>query len=209
MKNVLRILAAVLLAGLVGSAGAAPLREGVDYELVNPPQPTERGKIEVVEFFSYACPHCAHFEPVLEKWIKALPKDVVFRRVPVIFRQQWEAPARLYYTLEALGQVDRLHGAAFKAIHQEGVNLFTEAAVTDWAVKNGVDRKKFSDTYHSFTVDSLMRRSKEMTAAYTIPGVPTVAVAGKYKTPDNFSGSHEDMLKLVDALIAKVRAERK
>lgn len=210
MTRMLRILFAAMSLALIGAAGAATLQVGRDYDLLSSPQPTEsRGKVEVIEFFSYMCPHCAHFEPVLAKWVKALPKDVVFRRVPVIFRPQWEAPAKLYYTLEALGELDKLHGAAFDAIHGQGLNLMTDSAVIDWAASKGIDRKKFSDVYGSFTVQSKMLRAKQMQAAYNIPGVPALVVAGKYRTPDNFSGGHEGMLQLADGLIAKARSEQK
>lgn len=193
-----------------GFAGAQDVREGRDYTLLNPPQPTERGKIEVVEFFSYMCPHCAHFEPVLAPWVKALPKDVAFQRIPVVFRPQWEAPARLYYTLEALNEVGRLHNAVFTAVHGDGTNLMTDAAVAEWAAKKGLDPRKFSDTYNSFTTQSKLQHAKQATAAYHIDGVPAMVVAGKYRTPpETFTGSHEDLLKIVDALIAKARAEQK
>jgi thiol:disulfide interchange protein DsbA len=209
MKSALKSLIGIvaLLLACLGSGTALALQEGQDYELINPPQTTEKGKVEVIEFFSYMCPHCDHFDPVLNAWLKTLPKDVVFRRVPVIFRPQWEAPARLYYTLEAMGELDRLHGAAFTAIHREGVNLMTEAGVTDWAVKKGLDRKKFSDTFNSFTVLSKTTASKQKQGAYGIPGVPAMVVAGRYRTPDNFSGGNDAMLKIVDELIARSRNE--
>lgn len=191
-------------------AGAQGLQAGRDYVALTAPQPTEAaGKVEVLEFFSYMCPHCAHFEPVLSKWLKAQPKDVVFRRVPVIFRPQWDAPARLFFTLETLGELERLQVAAFSAIHESHIDLSTEAAVVDWAAKNGIDRKKFADVYGSFAVQSKAQRAKQMQGAYSIPGVPTLVVAGKYRTPDNFSGSQEDLLKVVDGLIAKARSEQK
>jgi thiol:disulfide interchange protein DsbA len=209
MSKLVKAVFVACLMALVGSAFAA-LQEGRDYTLVSPPQPSDaKGKVEVIEFFSYACPHCAHFEPVLEKWLKTLPRDVAFRRVPVIFRPQWEAPARLYYALDALGYADRMQESVFQAIHGQGINLFTDAAVTDWVAGKGVDRKKFADTYNSFSVQSKVLRAKQMMAAYEIPGVPMMVVAGKYRTPDNFPGSHEDLLKLVDGLIAKARAEQK
>jgi thiol:disulfide interchange protein DsbA len=200
------------LAGLMLMFGAvtvqAELKQGRDYELVSPPQATEKGKVEVLEFFSYMCPHCDHIDPVVAKWQKALAKDVVFVRIPVIFRPQWEAPARLYYTLDALGELDKLHGAAFSAIHRENTDLGNEANVTNWVVKKGLDRKKFSDAYNSFTVQSKAQGSKQKQGAYAIPGVPAFVVAGKYRTPDNYPGSFDEMMKLVDELVAKARAEQ-
>lgn len=201
-----------IIAGLaltfVATGAQAELKQGKDYDLISPPQATEKGKVEVIEFFSYMCPHCDHIDPVVGKWQKTLAKDVLFQRVPVIFRPQWEAPARLYYTLDALGELDKLHGAAFAAIHRENTDLMTEAGVINWAVKKGLDRKKFADAYASFAVQSKAQGSKQKQGAYGIPGVPAFVVAGKYRTPDNYAGSFDDMMKLVDELVAKARAEQ-
>ena len=201
-------LTVALLIGCIGAAAAADPVAGKDFELVNPPQPTEKAKVEVIEFFSYMCPHCDHIDPLVAKWQKSLAKDVVFTRVPVIFRPQWEAPAKLYYSIEALGEIDKLHGAAFTAIHRERADLMNEAGVINWAAAKGVDRKKFSDTYNSFTVQSSAQRSKQRQGAYGIQGVPAFVVAGKYRTPEDFHGSNEELLNLVDRLIVKVRAEQ-
>ncbi len=202
-----RILLAITTLLLAFSA-SAQLKEGRDYDLVNPVQATEKGKIEVIEFFSYMCPHCDHFDPVLSKWQKTLAKDVVFRRVPVVFRPQWEATAKLYYALEAMNELDKLHPAAFSAIHRENTDLMNDAGVINWAVKKGLDKKKFSDTFNSFAVQSKTTGSKQKQGAYGINGVPMLVVAGKYRSPDNFPGGQDELLKLVDSLIVKARAEQ-
>lgn len=190
-------------------AFANDLREGRDYVVISPVQPAETaGKIEITEFFSYMCPHCAHFEPALAKWVKALPKDVSFRRVPVIFRPQWEPLAKLYYTLEALGELERLHVAVFSAVHSERLNLTTDAAVADWAARKGIDPRKFADVYSSFAVQSKAMRAKQQTASHGISGVPALVVGGKYRAPDNFPGEEDDLLRLADRLLAKARAEQ-
>ncbi|HEX8962981.1 MAG TPA: thiol:disulfide interchange protein DsbA/DsbL [Rhodocyclaceae bacterium] len=208
--RMLRALIGVVCFAIAGFAGAQNLREGIDYTLLNPPQPTERGKIEVTEFFSYMCPHCAHFEPVLAAWVKTLPKDVSFQRIPVVYHPQWEAPARLYYTLEELNEVGRLNEAVFNAIHVQGSNLSTDAGVAEWAARNGINPKKFSDVYNSFTTQSKLQRAKQATASYRIDSVPSMVVAGKYRAPtEKFTGTHEELLKIVDALIAKARAEKR
>ncbi len=197
-----------LALALVAGGAYAELKQGRDYDLVNPPQATEKGKIEVIEFFSYMCPHCDQIDPVVSQWQKTLAKDVVFHRVPVVFRPQWEAPAKLYYTLEAMGELDKLHAAAFAAIHRENTDLTNEAGATNWVVKKGLDRKKFSDTFNSFTVSSKTQGSKQKQGAYGISGVPSFVVAGKYRSPENFSGGYDGLMKLVDELIAKSRAEQ-
>ena len=215
MRRLTGILTLFLSLAFAGGAIAANLQPGKDYDLVSPPQPTDaKGKIEVLEFFSYACPHCAHFEPVLEAWVKRLPKDVAFRRVPVTFqRPQWGALARGYYAIEAMNEVDRLQGPMFTAVHVDrNINVATaqsvEASMADWIAGKGIDRKKFEDNFNSFSVQSLATRAERMTGSYGIQGVPMLVVAGKYRTPDNYPGGPEEMLKLVDAIIAKARAEK-
>ena len=209
MLNFRNLIATVcLLFAVGGSTSGADLVANKDYELVNPPQPTEKGKIEVIEFFSYMCPHCDHLDPFVTKWEKTLARDVAFTRIPVIFRPQWEAPAKLYYSLEAMGETGRLHTAVFNAIHRENIDLAADAGVIDWVAKRGLDRKKFSEVYNSFSVQSGAKRSKQRQEAYGIPGVPTFVVAGKYRTPDNYRGSFDEMLALVDRLVVKARAEQ-
>ena len=202
-----RIFLVTLLALAAFSAGAAELAEGRQYQRLQIPQPTESvGKVEVIEFFWYGCPHCADFEPVLDAWVRKLPVDVSFRKVPAVFRDTWAPGARLYYTLEAMGLLDKLHVAVFNAIHKEKRNLYSdEQAMLDWVVKQGVDRKKFSDMYKSFSIAGKVKRATEMTQEYGFGGVPVLIVGGKYM-PVN-AGSYGDMLRVTDALIAKNRAE--
>jgi len=189
------------------AAGAAELKEGRDYATINPPAPTDgQGKVEVTEFFSYMCSHCYEFEPVLAKWVKnAMPKDVVFRRVPVVFRDSWAPTAKIYYTLEALGEVERLNGEVFDAMHFERIDLNNEKTLEAWVGKKGLDPKKFMDTYRSFTVQSKIARSKQLTEAHGIQGVPAMTVDGKYRSSSSFNGTYEELLKVVDGLIAKSR----
>lgn len=189
------------------TAVAADLVEGRQYNRLQLPQPTETaGKVEVIEFFWYGCNHCADFEPVLSTWMKKAPADVVVRKVPAIFRDTWAPGARLYYTLEAMGLLDKLHIAAFNAIHKERINVHgDEKVMVDWVVKQGVDRQKFLDMYKSFSIAGKVRRATEMTQEYGFGGVPAVVVGGKY-SPVN-AGSYADLLHVTDALIVKNRAE--
>ena len=187
------------------SAHAAPAA-GKDYQVLNPAQPTSSpGKVEVVEFFSYSCPHCRDLEPLLEAWQKKLPKDVVVKRVPV----PWSLPLqRLYLTLEAMGESERLNILVFRAIHDERLHLQDDKSQADWVAAHGVDRKKFLDMYKSFGVETDRRRGKQMTMDYKIEGIPALAVAGRYLTSASMAGSHEASLVVVDQLIAKARAEQ-
>ncbi len=174
---------------------------------VSPPQPTEdAAKIEVLEFFSYGCPHCADFNPVLTAWVAKQQGDVVVKKVPITFgRAAWVGIAKLYYTLEVTGDLHRLESDVFKAIHVERQNLFEEKALTEWAVKKGVDPKKFSETFNSFGVMSKVKRGDQLAQSYKISGVPAVAVDGKYLVGGQSFG---EVLATTDKLIAKARSEK-
>ena len=180
---------------------------GSDYTLITPAQPTDDpGKIEVLEFFSYGCPHCSDFHPVVSAWAAKLPADVVFKRVPITFgRGAWANIAKLYYTLEATGDLAKLDMDVFRAIHNERVNLFDERALTEWVVKKGVDPKKFADTFNSFGVMSKVKRGDQLGQGHKIQGVPAISVDGKYLVGGK---DFTDQLAITDKLIAKARSEK-
>ncbi|HEV2976942.1 MAG TPA: thiol:disulfide interchange protein DsbA/DsbL [Casimicrobiaceae bacterium] len=193
----------------VTAAWPADLVEGKDYQRLKNPQPVESGKkIEVIEFFSYGCPHCNDLEPILDAWLRTLPPDVQFRRVPVVFQQRWEPLARIYYTLDALGEEARLSPAVFKAIHVENLSLYDDKVFFDWAARQGLDRAKVAETYNSFGVTSKFNRAKALAQAYNIESVPTVIVDGKFATSSEKVGTHANLPPAIDALIVKARAER-
>jgi thiol:disulfide interchange protein DsbA len=193
----------------VTAAGAADLVEGKEYVRLKNPQPVETGKkIEVIEFFSYGCPHCSDLEPILQAWMQKLPPDVQFRRVPVMFQQRWEALAKIYYTLDAMGDETRLSPEVFKAVHVNGVPLYQDKAFFDWAASHGLDRTRVAEIYGSFAVSSKFNRAKALAQAYNIQSVPTIVVDGKYLTASDRVGTHAAMPPVLDALVAKARAER-
>ncbi|HEV8257913.1 MAG TPA: thiol:disulfide interchange protein DsbA/DsbL [Casimicrobiaceae bacterium] len=193
----------------VTAAGAADLVEGKEYVRLKNPQPVETGrKIEVIEFFSYGCPHCSDLEPILQAWMQKLPPDVQFRRVPVMFQQRWEALAKIYYTLDAMGDETRLSPEVFKAVHVNGVPLYQDKAFFDWAASHGLDRTRVADVYGSFAVSSKFNRAKALAQAYNIQSVPTIVVDGKYLTASDRVGTHAAMPPVLDALVARARAER-
>jgi thiol:disulfide interchange protein DsbA len=171
---------------------------------ISPPLPTDAaGKIEVVEFFWYECPHCYTLEPRLEAWLKKLPKDVEFRRVPAMFNQQWAHSGRVYYTLEAIGELDRLHRPLFDAIHNGGLKITNMKQLQDWLERQKVDLGKFNAAFKSFAVESRLKRALELTAASRIESVPQMMVNGRYLvSADSAKG---DMLLVVDALIVEAR----
>jgi len=198
----------LLLAFLAGGA-YAELREGRDYVLIPPQQTASRDKVEVTEFFWYGCPHCYDFEPVLGQWLQKLPKTAVFRRIPAIFPSgRWAPGAKLFYALEAIGEEDRVHRRLFDAIHLERMNYISEADVSDWLAKQGVDRKKFSEAYNSAAVKAKVERSRQLTEAYRVSGVPMMIVAGKYQTSNTLVGSYAALPAILDELIAKAAAEQ-
>lgn len=205
-------LAALALACLsIALPAHAQLAVGQDYTVIEPAQRTDDpSRIEVVEFFSYGCPHCSEFHPHVSKWAANLPSDVVFKRIPVSFnRPQWANLARLYYALEVTGDVARLDGEVFRALHDKGLKLIDKKSISDWAVSQGVDAKKFSDAYNSFGVVSKTKRADQMAQAFKIHGVPALAVNGRYMVVGQGIQNIADLLPLTDKIIDKVRTERK
>jgi thiol:disulfide interchange protein DsbA len=199
-------------AGLPSSALAqsGPV-EGTHYVKLSQAVPTSApaGKVEVLEFFWYGCPHCNHFEPYLNAWAGKLPADVVFKRVPVVLRENPGAiHQRLFYALEALGLLPTLHAKVFHALHEEGLRLDNPEAIGDFMAKNGVDKAKFLQTMDSFGVQSKCRSARALADAYKLDGVPTVGIAGLYFTSIGLNGTPEKTLATVNALIDKVRKAR-
>lgn len=204
----LRIFLAIALS-LVGFTAKADIHPGKEYELVSPPQVVETGKkIEVLEIFAYTCPHCFALEADISKWAKQLPKDVEFRRLPAIFRDSWMPFAKMFYTFEAMGLTERLHGEFFNAIHVRNIRFDDDKALFDWVEKQGVPRKTFADTYSSFSIQSKALRAKQLTQAYGVSGVPSVIVDGKYRTSVSNTGSHAGLLSALDQLIKQARQAR-
>jgi thiol:disulfide interchange protein DsbA len=184
--------------------------EGHDYTIVKNPQPVATGnKVEVLEFFWYRCPHCFQLEPALDTWLKKLPRDAQARRVPAVFRDDWMPGAKLYYTLEQMGVLDKLHRKVFDAYHLENINLNDPAVLGGWIVKQGIDRKKFEGIYNSFSTQSKATQGARLATAYAITGVPTFIIDGKYATSMSMTGSEPRLFEVLDQLIVKARAERK
>lgn len=188
---------------------AADLQEGKDYRKLDKPQPVETGqKIEVIEFFSFSCPHCKDMEPVISPWLQKLPADVQFRRIPAQFSPVWVGTAKIWFTLEGLGQ-ERLVPAVFNAIHGQNLRLDLDKAFFDWSVTVGLDRKKVEDMYNSFAVNGKVARAKTQVQNYNVQSVPAFVVDGKYTTETQQPKRHEDIPALLEKLIEKARAERK
>ncbi|HEY6352910.1 MAG TPA: thiol:disulfide interchange protein DsbA/DsbL [Burkholderiaceae bacterium] len=190
---------------LAARAEGAPV-EGRDYaRLVQPLPMPATGKIEVVEFFGYWCPHCNSFEPTLDAWSRKLPADVVFRRVPVAFSAPQEPYAKIYFTLEAMGLLEQMHRKVFAAIHVQHQHLEKDSEILAFMTANGVDATKFSDTYRSFTVASKFKQARQLADAYRIDGVPTLGIQGRFFTSPSLAGGAEQALRVTDQLIQRAR----
>lgn len=199
-------------AGLGQSLASAQqaFRAGKDYLALERPLSTDvgPGKLELIEFFWYSCPHCNAFEPALVQWIRNAPKDVVVRRVPVAFRDDFAPQQRLYYTLEALDLLESVHAKVFRAIHVERQPLNTEALIQAWVEKQGVDGKKFSDTYKSFGVAGKVKRAVQLQNEFRVEGVPSLGIAGRFYTDGSLAGSMERALKVAEFLLSQSRTSR-
>lgn len=195
-------LAFPVLQGVAVAQPNAP-KEGVDYLKLSSLAPVETpaGKVEVVEFFWYNCPHCFKFEPQFEAWAKKVPAHVVVRRVPVAFRADNVAQQRLYFTLEAMGKVDELHGKVFNAVHVEKQRLNTQEEIVAWVAKQGVDKTKFLEFFNSFSVVGKAKRATQVTEGYQVDGVPALGVAGRYFTSGSLAKSMERSLSVVEYLV--------
>lgn len=191
--------------GLGCTATAAELVKGKDYQSISPPLATDSSRIEVTEFFWYGCPHCFEFEPALGAWLKKLPPDVSFRRVPAVFpNNQWAPAANLYYSLEAMGLLEKLHDEVFKAMHVERKRLGNEKILHEWLATKGVDINKFREAWSSFGVNSRMAQARKLTQASGMTGVPSLMVNGMYLALPQ--PKPEDMVATVDQLVENIRA---
>jgi thiol:disulfide interchange protein DsbA len=212
MIHILKLFSIFLLVFSVNQlvVAQAPIKveEGFDYRVLPITQLIDvKGKVEVIEFFWYGCPHCYEFEPELKGWIKRQNKDVVFKKVPIAFREELMPHSQLFYALEALGKGDTLNDKVMFAMHRENKRLLNENEIADWVAAQGVDRNAFLAAYRSFAVLSKARTANQLGNAYRIDGVPTVAVQGKYITSPSIAGSRAKAVNVMDFLVNKVRKD--
>lgn len=188
-------------------AQARQFKEGKDFKRLDKPVAPDApaGKVDVIEFFWYSCPHCNAFEPTLDAWVKAAPKDLSIRRVPVAFNASFVPQQKLYYTLEGMGKLDALHAKVFRAIHVEKAKLAKDDEILAWVTQQGVDAAKFKEVYGSFSVANQVRRASQLQDSYGVEGVPSMGVAGKYYTDGTMAGSMQTVLQVVEYLAATAR----
>lgn len=198
----------IALAWLTTAAAQQPARINYEYKLI-PPQPVATGaRIEVVEFFWYGCPYCNQLQPALESWLKRKPDDVELRRIPAIFRESWVPHARLYYTLEALGELERLHQAIYHSYHVEREPLNTAETSAIWAVRNGIDRARWLAAYNAPDIERKVEQARLYTQMYAIQGTPSLVVDGRYLTSSGMSETVPGVITILDDLIRIARERR-
>jgi len=212
LKRLGVLLAGVLFAAFASAAEvpATPTtsREaGKNYFVIDPPQPTASGdKIEVLEIFSYACVHCAHFQPYAEQLKQALPAYATFGYMPALFNADWEPSARAFYTAQSLGVLDQTHQALFDALHRDHIPLRSIDDLAGFYAQHGVDKTKFLAESASFEVESKLSRAKEIARKDGIDGTPSIVVNGKYRVTGASAGGYPQLIELVDWLVEKERA---
>jgi protein dithiol oxidoreductase (disulfide-forming) len=183
--------------------------EGKDYTRLQQAVPVAvPGKVEVIEFFGYWCPHCFHLEPKLEAWAKKLPANVNFRRIPVAWQESQAPFQQLFFALELLGVGSGIHLKVFQAVHVQHLRLDTDAGVAAFAAANGIDKTKLADAMKSFSVATKLRAANQASAAYQIQGVPTFAITGQFLTSPEQAGGEDQALRVVEALTQKARVTR-
>jgi len=203
-----KLLASILAACALAALPAAAQPKYAYSELKPALQVESDGKIEVLEFFWYGCIHCYNLEPMVEKWEKTLPKDVQFRRVPAVFNDRWAIDASIFYALEAMGLIEKLHRPLFDAIHKDRLRTDVQKDFMEWLQKQGVDTKKFTETMKSFGVQSKMRRAAQMTALYKIDGTPAMAVHGRYTVSTDQGKTQNGLFETVNYLADTVRKQK-
>ncbi len=203
MKTRVRLLAILLLAPMMGLAQA--FEPGQDYTVLDEPVSTsaDGGKVEVREFFSYACPHCHTFRPRIESLMERIDDKAELVHNPVVFNQSWEPLARAYYVTRSMGVVDDTHAAIFNALHEENRQPGSAEALADIVAEQGGDKDEFLDGWNSFSVDSDMRRGERAASAHGVRSTPTVGVAGKYVVDVRAAGGQERMLDIIEYLVEK------
>ncbi len=178
---------------------------GDGWDPVDPPVATSvaEGKVEVLEFFWYGCPHCYTMEPQLHAWLEKKPDNVVFRRIPAPLNPSWTVHAQFFYAAEALGMGDQLHKPLFDAIQLQKRKLFDKQSLIDFAVEQGVDRQQFTDAWNSFGVYVKVQQAHKLGQRYGLDGVPAMAIDGRYKTSGSLAGTYSKMFEIVDRLVAE------
>ena len=212
MRKTLAVFTALWL--VLGSANVVAQAQTLpqlsrDYIRLDPPQPVASGdKIEVIEFFYYGCPVCYELEPALSRWHFNSPGTVALRRVPALSSDNWDHFAKLFYSLEAVGQLGRLHWPVYDQFHFDGVKLNEEAGMLNWVGKNGIDKERFISAYRSPAVQEKLVAARQMIQTYDIKGVPSIVVDGKFVTSASMTGGTRELMRVLAQLVELAHKER-
>lgn len=210
MKKFLAVFALLLSSHAFADAPATSFKQGQDFDLTTQVIPTDsQNKIEVVELFWYGCPHCYHMEPVLSAWVKKLPADVVFKRIPALPRAEWAPMAKAFYAMEALGVSEKLHTSLFDAIHKtKTLDPTNEVATMAWITsQSGLDKAKVEEAFKSFSMNTKLNRASQYFRATGATGVPSIIIDGKYITSSTMAGDNDKALKVADYIIGNLRKD--
>jgi len=200
MKKILAMMAVLLFST---TACAESYTAGFEYRSINPQPVADPARIQVVEFFWYGCPHCFHFEPYVKRWLADKPANVDFIQIPAPLNKSWEIHTKAFYALELMGMQKKVHEKLFEAIHMKKMRLFDEKSLTNFLVKQGVDRDQFKKNLKSFAVNSKLNKARKMMKDYEVRGVPQLAVNGKYITSGRMAGGYQQMIDVVKFLVDK------
>ena len=203
-------IAGLALLALAGRAAAQEVRarQNIEYRLI-PVQPVETGeRIEVIDFFWYGCPYCNDLQPTLEEWLKRKPDDVALRRVPAILRDSWAPHARIYYALELLGEVERLHLKVYEGYHVEQLHMSKPEVMEQWAARHGIERQRWLDAYFSPEVDARIARAFQATKRYDVQGTPSLVVDGRYLTSSSMTATVRGVVTVLEDLVRLARQGR-
>ncbi len=204
------LLTVSLMVFSLGASAAQDFKEGVEYVTLPNPVPTSHpDKVVVTEIFWYGCPHCYRFEPYVEKYKAKLPEGVVLEQMPSVLNPSWAEHARAWFALQQMGVVGQVHKKIFDAMHLKRMRLNNVDDMAKFLAQNGVDEKKFREMYHSFPVDTMLRKAGQIERKYGHSGVPTVIVNGKYRTSASMTGSNAKTIDVIDYLVKKELAAQK
>jgi protein dithiol oxidoreductase (disulfide-forming) len=206
-RHFVKIAAASLATSPLLAAAQERFTEGKHFVTISPRQPTRDPKqVEVLEFFAYGCSHCNAFEPAIDAWQKKLPSDVLFRRIPVAFREvPFVMHQKVYFAIETLGLVEQLHRKVFAALHAERQRLEKAEEIADFAARNGVDRTRFLDALNSFAFATKAKQATALATGYKIEGTPSIGVDGSWLTTGSMAGTNERSLVVTEYLVGLAR----
>ncbi len=205
--------ASVLLAGAAGAGSllvgqSAQAQSGKGYEEIQPPQQTvaAEGKVEVLEYFWFGCPHCYAFEPTINEWAANKPDYVEFVREAPPLNPNWRPHSEAFYAAEQLGVTEKFFDPMFNGIHADKRRLHNRKEIAKFAGELGIDSREFLSAMKSFAVETRMRQGMQRAVGSGITGVPSIVIAGKYRTGNRLAGGHEGIVRVINELVERERA---